>query len=64
LAIVEKIEEAARQEFEDEDFIRNKLLELQLSYELGDIGQAEYEENYRQLVIRLQALQQESKDHE
>ncbi|AFV11272.1 gas vesicle protein GvpG [Thermacetogenium phaeum DSM 12270] len=63
LAIAEKIDDAVRQELEDADYLRSKLLELQLSYELGDIEQEEYEESYRRLVERLQALERETEDN-
>ncbi len=60
LEIAEAISTAARRELEDPEYIQAKLLELQLSYELGEIEEAEYESGYQVLAERLRAARQGS----
>lgn len=64
LSVAEHIAQAAKKELEDPEVIRNKLLELQLAFEMGDIEEREYEAAYQELVQRLQALQGERVDEE
>ena len=58
LEMAEAISTAARRELEDPEYIQAKLLELQLSYELGEIEEAEYESGYQDLAERLRAAGQ------
>jgi hypothetical protein len=64
LEIAEAITTAARRELEDPEYIQAKLLELQLSYELGEIEEAEYESGYQDLAERLRAARQGQPDDE
>lgn len=64
LSVAEYIAQAAQKELEDPEVIRNKLLELQLAFEMGEIQEAEYEAAYQELAQRLQTLQEERQDEE
>ena len=53
--IFQKISEMADREFTDEAYIQGKLLELQLLYEMDEIGEEEYEHEAAELEARLNA---------
>lgn len=56
LGIFQKIHEMAERELHDEAYLQEKLLELQLRYELGEIGEEEYSQKETWLRARLNAI--------
>jgi hypothetical protein len=55
LGILRKIHEMAGREFTDETYIQGKLLELQLLYEMDEIGDEEYDRAAAEWEARLNA---------
>jgi len=53
--IFQKISEMADREFTDEAYIQRKLLELQLLYEMDEIGDEEYDRQAAEWEARLNA---------
>lgn len=51
-----KINEVAEREFSDEGLIKEKLMQLQLRFELDEISQEEYQEQEKELLARLDAV--------
>ncbi|MBI4690609.1 MAG: gas vesicle protein GvpG [Nitrospirae bacterium] len=51
--VLKKIHEMAEQELSDEGYIRERLMELQLRYELDEIGEDEYYRQEKELMQRL-----------
>jgi hypothetical protein len=63
--IFQKIHEMVEQELSDENHIRERLMELQLRFELNEIGEEEYNQQEKNLLARLDAArgtQEEEKD--
>lgn len=58
LTVFEKIIDAAQQEMESQDSLMVRLLELQISYELGEIEKDEYDQKYQQLIDKMMELQE------
>lgn len=56
IGIFKKIHEMAVQELSDEDYIRERLMELQLKYELDEISEEEYTKQEKELMERLDAI--------
>lgn len=56
LGIFQKIHEMAERELNDEAYLQEKLLELQLLYEMGGIDEEEYSRKEAELLARLNAL--------
>lgn len=56
LGIFRKIHEMADREFTDEAYIQEKLLGLQLLYEMDEIDEEEYSEQAAELEARLNAI--------
>ena len=56
IGIFKKINEMAERELSDEDYIREKLMELQLSFELDEISEEEYTKQEKELMARLDAI--------
>jgi hypothetical protein len=54
--IFKKIYEMAERELSDEDYIREKLMELQLRFELDEISEEEYTRQEKELMTRLDAI--------
>ena len=54
--IFRKIHEMADREFTDEAYIQGKLLELQLLYEMDEIGEEEYTQRAAELEARLNTI--------
>ncbi len=50
-----KIDEVAQNEFSDEGRIKEKLMELQLRFELDEINEEEYNRQEKELLERLDA---------
>lgn len=53
-----KLLDAAQQEMTDESRVRSELLEVQMRYELGEIGDEEFERLESALMGRLQAIRE------
>ena len=51
-----KINEVAEREFSDEGRIKEKLMELQLKFELDKISEKEYNKQEAELLARLDAI--------
>ena len=51
-----KINEVAEKEFSDEGLIKEKLMELQLRFELDEISEEEYNKQEKELLERLDAI--------
>lgn len=51
-----KINEVAEKEFSDEGRIKEKLMELQLRFELDEISEKEYNKQEAELLARLDAV--------
>ena len=54
-SIFEKIHEMVEHELSDEDYLRERLMELQLRFELDEIGEEEYNQQQKILLARLDA---------
>ncbi len=53
IGIFRKIHEMAEHELSDEEYIRDKIMELQLRFELDEISEGEYTEQEKGLMARL-----------
>lgn len=51
--IFKKIQEMAERELSDENYIRERLMELQLRFELDEISEGEYYRQEKELLQRL-----------
>jgi len=51
-----KINEVAEKEFSDEGLIKEKLMELQLKFELDKISEEEYNKQEAEILARLDAI--------
>ncbi len=56
IGIFKKIHEMAERELSDEDYIQERLMELQLRFELDEIGEEEYTKQEKELMARLDAI--------
>jgi len=56
VGIFKKIHEMAEREVSDEDYIRERLMELQLKFELDEISEEEYIDQEKELMTRLDAI--------
>jgi hypothetical protein len=56
IGIFKKIHEMAEREVSDEDYIRERLMELQLKFELDEISEEEYTRQEKELMARLEAI--------
>ena len=54
--IGEKINEMSEKEFSDEGRIKEKLMELQLRFEVDEISEEEYKKHEEELLARLDAI--------
>ena len=52
----EKLNEVAEKELNDDGFIKQELMELQLRFELDEISEQEYNEKENELLDRLDAI--------
>ena len=51
-----KINEVAEKEFSDEGLIKEKLMGLQLKFEMDEINEEEYNKQEKELLARLDAI--------
>ena len=63
IGIFKKVQEMAERELSDEDYIRERLMELQLKFELDEISEEEYTKQEKELMERLDAIR-EAKEEE
>ncbi len=54
--IGERLNEIAEKEFSDEGRIKEKLMELQLKFEMDEISEEEYNRQEKELLERLNAI--------
>jgi Gas vesicle protein G len=59
--IGEKILERASTELDETENLSKRLLALQLAFDMGDIPEAEFEEQEEALLLAIQALEDEMK---
>lgn len=60
--IGEKLNELVEKEFSDEGRIKEKLMELQLRFELDQISEEEYNRQEKELLERLDAIRKTKED--
>lgn len=51
-----KIDDIAEKEFSDEGLIKEKLMQLQLRFEMDEISEEEYSRQEKELLERLEAI--------
>ena len=51
-----KINEVAEREFSDEGLIKEKLMQLQLRFEMDEISEDEYNKQEKEILERLEAI--------
>lgn len=56
VGIFRKIHEMAEHELSDEEYIRDKIMELQLRFELDEISEGEYTEQEKGLMAQLDVV--------
>ena len=56
IGIFKKVQEMAERELSDEGYIRERLMELQLKFELDEISEEEYIDQEKELMTRLDAI--------
>jgi hypothetical protein len=61
--IAEQINEAAQQELSDEDNLMDKLMELQMRFELGEMDEKEYNKLETELLERIDSLRKEAEEN-
>jgi hypothetical protein len=59
--IGEKILERASTELDETENLSKRLLTLQLAFDMGEISEAEFEQQEEELLLAMQALQDEVK---
>ena len=62
LGILRKIHETADRELNDEEYLQEKLLEIQLLYEMDEIGEEEYSQQAAEWEARLNGVRQADDD--
>lgn len=58
--IGEQIQERTNTEFDAQENLHKQLLSLQLSFDIGDISEEEFEEKEEELLLRIQALEEQA----
>ncbi|MEK6590837.1 MAG: gas vesicle protein GvpG [Nitrospinota bacterium] len=56
IGIFRKIHEMAEHELSDEEYIRDKIMELQLRFELDEISEGEYTRQEKELMAQLDVM--------
>ncbi len=59
--IGEKIQERTDSEFNDQENLHKQLLNLQLSFDLGEVSEEEFESQEEELLLKIQALEEQYK---
>jgi len=60
--IAQKLDDMAQKELTDTDNIKEKLMALQLKYELDEISEEEYDEEEEKLLMRLDIILKQEKE--
>ena len=60
--IAEQIQERADAELDDKENLHKQLLALQLAFDMGEIPEDEYETQEEELLLAIQALDDQSAD--
>ncbi|MBD2355722.1 gas vesicle protein GvpG [Tolypothrix sp. FACHB-123] len=58
--IGEQIQERTNTEFDAQENLNKQLLSLQLSFDIGEISEEEFEEREEELLLRIQALEEQA----
>jgi hypothetical protein len=56
--VLDKLAQSVEQELNDEDRLREELLALQMRFEVGEVGKAEFEAIEKVLLARLRQLRE------
>ena len=59
--IAEKIQERTNTEFDAQENLHKQLLSLQLSFDIGEIGEEEFEVKEEEILLKIQALEEEAR---
>jgi hypothetical protein len=59
--IAEQIQERADTELDDKENLHKRLLTLQLAFDMGDISEEDFEEQEEELLLAIQALEDEQR---
>ena len=62
--IGEKIQERANTEYDETENLHKLLLSLQLAYDMGNISEEEFEIQEEELLLKIQALEEEEAENE
>ncbi|GEA25659.1 hypothetical protein MiAbW_00196 [Microcystis aeruginosa NIES-4325] len=62
--IGEKIQERANIEYDEAENLHKLLLSLQLSYDMGNISEEEFEIQEEELLLKIQALEEEEAENQ
>jgi hypothetical protein len=62
--IGEKILEQASAELDDKENLGKRLLALQLSFDMGELSEEDFEEQEEELLLRMQALDDQARAEE
>ena len=62
--LAEKVDDMAEKELSDEGRLMDKLMELQLRFELDEISEKEYTERENELLERLDSIRSENESKE
>ncbi|MBD2205423.1 gas vesicle protein GvpG [Calothrix sp. FACHB-1219] len=58
--IGEQIQERTNTEFDAQENLNKQLLSLQLSFDIGEISEEEFEEREEELLLKIQALEEQA----
>jgi hypothetical protein len=59
--IAEQIQERTNTEFDAQENLHKQLLSLQLSFDIGEIGEEEFEIQEEEILLKIQALEEEAR---
>jgi len=62
--IAEQIQERAEAELDDQQNLQKRLLTLQMAFDMGEISEADFEEQEDALLLAMQALEAEKQEEE
>ncbi len=62
--IGEQLLERASAEWDDQENLQKQLLALQLAFDIGDLSEEEFEIQEEELLLRIQALEEEAEESE
>ena len=59
--IAEKIQERTNTEFDAQENLHKQLLSLQLSFDIGEIGEEEFEVQEEEILLKIQTLEEQAR---